>query len=217
MIDEYLHRLDRALTGPARLRADLLAEARDGLSDAAQAYRGTGLTAAEAERRAVAEFGSVPEIAAAYQVELAARATRRLSVRILAVWLVLASTADRMWQGAPWDGPLPSAGYRLLSMSLTWTWAAAGGTAAMAYLWLAWTARRGRSGGFRLSRALGQGLTGWLVLGAGLGAGLFAWSLTLWDAARTWPPMLLGMAAVTLAHVWLGHAARTCLSTTRRL
>lgn len=215
VIDEYLHRLSRALHGPRRLKADLLTEARHGLDDAAADYRAAGLPEPEAQRRAVAEFGSVPEIAAAYQVELAALTARRLSVRILGVWLLLLLAADRMWQGAPWDGGTPPpAGYRLLSTSLTWAWTAAGVTAGAAYLHLTWTARRGRAGGVWANRLVGRGLSGWLLLGAGLGTGLFIWSLALWDAARTWPPMLIGMSAVALAHAWLGWTARDCLLAT---
>lgn len=215
MIDEYLHRLSRTLRGPRRLKADLLTEARHGLEDAAEGYRAAGLTDAEAQRRAVAEFGPVPAIAAAYQVELAAWATRRLSIRIVGIWLLLLLTADLMWQGAPWAGTAPPpTGYRLLSAALTWAWAAAGLTAGSAYLYLVWTARRGRASGSWTSRIFGRGLTGWLLVGASLGTGLFTWSLLLWDAARSWPPMILGMSAVAIAHAWLGSAARDCLLAT---
>jgi len=41
-IDEYLPRLDGQLRGSARRRADLLAEARGGLEDAADAYQSGG-------------------------------------------------------------------------------------------------------------------------------------------------------------------------------
>lgn len=215
-IEQHLHLLSGQLHGPRRLKADLLTEARHGLDDAVEGHRDTGLNDAEARRRAVAEFGSVSELAGAYQVELAALTTRRMSIRIVVIWLMLLLTADLMWQGAPWDGTPPPAGYRLLSASVTWAWAAAGVTACAAYLHLIWTARRGRPGGFWTSRAVGRGLTGALMLGAGLGAGLFTWSLLLWDAARTWPPMILGMCAVALAHGWLGWTARDCLLATRQ-
>ncbi|HEY3711193.1 MAG TPA: permease prefix domain 1-containing protein [Amycolatopsis sp.] len=70
MIDEYLAELDRRLIGCRSTKADLLGEARDGLHDAAEAYRAGGRTADEAERRAVADFGAVAAVAGDYQAEL---------------------------------------------------------------------------------------------------------------------------------------------------
>jgi hypothetical protein len=70
VIDNYLSDLDARLLGPGRRKADLLAEARDGLTDAADAYSSAGLTDTEAERRAVAEFGDVTVVAREYQAEL---------------------------------------------------------------------------------------------------------------------------------------------------
>ncbi|KZB82353.1 permease prefix domain 1-containing protein [Amycolatopsis regifaucium] len=72
-IEPYLSELASGLSGPARAKADLLTEARDGLHDAAEAYREGGVEAAEAERRAVADFGPVDLIARAYQAELGLR------------------------------------------------------------------------------------------------------------------------------------------------
>ncbi len=70
VIDGYLGELDRRLAGCASFKADLLEEARDGLYDAADAYRAGGWSDDEAERRAVAEFGPVGVVARGYQAEL---------------------------------------------------------------------------------------------------------------------------------------------------
>ncbi|MEQ0563773.1 permease prefix domain 1-containing protein [Amycolatopsis sp. NEAU-NG30] len=70
MIDGYLAELDRRLHGCGRFKADLLAEARDGLHDAADAYRAGGWSTEEAERRAVADFGPAAVVARDYQAEL---------------------------------------------------------------------------------------------------------------------------------------------------
>ncbi|WP_410590828.1 permease prefix domain 1-containing protein [Amycolatopsis sp. lyj-23] len=70
MIDEYLADLDRRLHGCGRFKADLLEEARDGLHDAADAYRAGGWPGEEAERRAVADFGPAAVVARDYQAEL---------------------------------------------------------------------------------------------------------------------------------------------------
>ncbi|WP_410651956.1 permease prefix domain 1-containing protein [Amycolatopsis sp. cmx-4-54] len=72
-IEAYVGDLDRRLNGSARAKTDLLTEARDGLVDAAEAYREGGVGEAEAERRAVADFGPAAVIAREYQAELALR------------------------------------------------------------------------------------------------------------------------------------------------
>lgn len=70
MIEGYLAELDERLHGCGRLKADLLEEARDGLHDAADAYRAGGWDDEEAERRAVADFGPAAVVARDYQAEL---------------------------------------------------------------------------------------------------------------------------------------------------
>jgi hypothetical protein len=70
MIDEYLGDLERRLHGCGRFKADLLEEARDGLHDAADAYRAGGWSDEDAERRAVADFGPAAVVARDYQAEL---------------------------------------------------------------------------------------------------------------------------------------------------
>ena len=57
-------------------RRDLLAEVRDGLTDAADAYRRAGLSATEAETKAVADFGDPAWAAAAYADRDVARSAR---------------------------------------------------------------------------------------------------------------------------------------------
>lgn len=79
-VDEYVAALRAALSGPGRAKRDLLAEVRDGLSDAAEAYESAGCARVEAERRAVADFGPVREIAPAFQQELALGQGRRTAL-----------------------------------------------------------------------------------------------------------------------------------------
>lgn len=81
---DYLAELDRVLRGPRRAKADLLAEARDGLHDTAQSYMDAGEPAEVACRRAVAEFGPLKEIAAGFQAELSVAQARRT-----AIWVAL--------------------------------------------------------------------------------------------------------------------------------
>jgi hypothetical protein len=93
----YLADLDAALVGPGRVRRDLLQEARDHLTDATDAYRRAGYDTAEAERQAVADFGTVDEVAPGFQTTLAVASARRTA------WLLLGILACQPFL---WDGPL---------------------------------------------------------------------------------------------------------------
>lgn len=87
-IDAYVGVLAGALRGPRRLRDDLVTEARDSLVDATEAYEARGLCRTEAEREAVADFGPVREIAAAYRPELALAQARRAAVLLSALIII---------------------------------------------------------------------------------------------------------------------------------
>ena len=213
-VEERLRELDDRLRGPARLKAELLVELRDALSDAAEVYREGGLPAAEAERRAVAEFGTPAQLLPAYQAELAAAALRGLSLRALLVALALTTAGDLTWRGSSWsDGPRPPAGYLLLSASMNGIWLVVAGLALAALVYGPLAARRGWS--TTTGRLLGLGLTGALGFATAAGTGLFAWSLGLWDAALTWPPMMVGAVLVGAAYFSLGRATRIWLVAAR--
>lgn len=92
----YLADLDAALVGPSRARRDLLQEARDHLDDATDAYLRAGYETAEAERQAVVDFGTLDEVAPAFQTTLAVASARRTAWLLLAVLTV---------QPFVWDGP----------------------------------------------------------------------------------------------------------------
>jgi hypothetical protein len=101
VIDAYLTALGTALRGPRRAKADLLAEARDHLVEAAEAARETGLARPAAEAAAVADFGTLDEIVPAYQAELdlsqghrTALATLSLSAAQPLVWATFARLTD---------------------------------------------------------------------------------------------------------------------------
>jgi hypothetical protein len=100
-IDAYVRSLGRSLRGPVRAKADLLAEARDGLVDAAESYERQGLGREAAERRAVAEFGPVPEVAAAYQVELGIGQARRTALAVLLVMAAQPVVWNYAWRSLP--------------------------------------------------------------------------------------------------------------------
>ncbi|PZG13488.1 hypothetical protein C1I95_23580 [Micromonospora craterilacus] len=216
LVEEHLRQLADRLRGPRRLRADLMTEARHGLLDAVEAYRDSGLPAREASRQAVAEFGTPEQLAPAYQAELAVAALRGLALRILAFAAAASLAGDLTWRGSSWsEGPRPPAGYLLLSQSVEWIWAAAFLLGVAGLVLVGATARSPRPGLTTSARAVGTMLTGAAVLGALTGAALFTWSILLWDAALTWPPMIIGMLAAGAAHFSLGRAARTWLLATR--
>jgi hypothetical protein len=106
VISRYVDSLDDRLRGPAAVKADLLAEARDSLDDAAEVHRGGGLSAADAERRAVEEFGPLAVVVPEYQAELAvahAATTLRTVAVLIPLTYVLWELNQRFWIG-PWSG-----------------------------------------------------------------------------------------------------------------
>ncbi|MBW0117522.1 HAAS signaling domain-containing protein [Pseudonocardia abyssalis] len=106
-VDLHVAALARRLRGPARLRRSMLAETRAGLRDAAAAHRDAAA--------AVAEFGSVAEIAPAYQAELTAAQGRRTALLLVALFPALVLGWDLLWSsGVAWTGPAPAA-VRLLA------------------------------------------------------------------------------------------------------
>jgi hypothetical protein len=211
-IDHFVRDLDRSLAGPARLKGDLLTEARHGLVDAAAAYREDGLPAAEAERRAVREFGRLPELAPAYQAEIAAASAQRLALWLGLVPTALGACSDLMWRGAPWGDLRPGPGYALLSVSVDriGLLLAVGGL--LAYAWLAWTTRRGRPVTPAVARRLAlAGLGGVTALG-GTGLAVYLTTVVRAPAALTWPPMIIGGLVMAVALGWLARGALRCAS-----
>ncbi|MDO3705126.1 permease prefix domain 1-containing protein [Micromonospora sp. C28SCA-DRY-2] len=93
-IEEHLAALAVALHGPARVKARMLTEARDGLADAAAALAGGATPDDHAARQAVRDFGSVDEVAPAFQRELTvAQARHTARAVVLAVPFLLACWA----------------------------------------------------------------------------------------------------------------------------
>ncbi|WP_433163913.1 permease prefix domain 1-containing protein [Kribbella sp. CA-247076] len=98
-VDEYLTGLSRALPGPRRRKADLLAEARDHLADATEALEADGLDRAAAERAAVADFGALDEIVPGYRAELAVSQSRRTATMLFLVLII----QPIVWQEGAWS------------------------------------------------------------------------------------------------------------------
>ncbi|MCK2218940.1 permease prefix domain 1-containing protein [Actinomadura sp. ATCC 31491] len=116
-IDDYVAELDRALAGPPGPKRDLVVEARDSLTDTADALEAEGLPRAEAERAAVTEFGPVAEVAPGYQAELTCAAGRRLGVLLFisvpvtvlmwsVLWRIYPATETSWLRQPHWYGPV---------------------------------------------------------------------------------------------------------------
>jgi hypothetical protein len=115
-VEEHVAALDRALTGPAKARRDLVREARDGLLDAADAYRRGGVDADRAARLAVRDFGPVAAAAALYQDELAAGQGRRTAVLLVVAVPALMLGWDLLWStGVTAADPPPPDAVRTLA------------------------------------------------------------------------------------------------------
>ncbi|HSK97304.1 MAG TPA: permease prefix domain 1-containing protein [Euzebyales bacterium] len=79
----YLRAVERRLPGPARPRRAVLDEMHDGLIEAVAARQRRGLSAEEAVRGAVDEFGAPDVVAAAHRAELTLHRSRRAAWRVL--------------------------------------------------------------------------------------------------------------------------------------
>ncbi|MEV4946482.1 permease prefix domain 1-containing protein [Streptomyces sp. NPDC053755] len=99
-VDAYVAALAAALHGPARAKARLLEEMRDGLEETVAAHGRAGVPPEEAARQAVREFGSPAQLVPSCQRELTmaqarhtARAALLVAPFLIACWYA-AWTAD---------------------------------------------------------------------------------------------------------------------------
>lgn len=197
-VDLHVAALARRLRGPARLRRSMLAETRAGLLDAAAAHRDAAV--------AVAEFGSVAEIAPAYQAELTAAQSRRTALLLVALFPAMVLGWDLLWSsGVAWTGPAPTAVRLLARVQDLVSW----GITALAATLLVLTLRS-RADERRLALAAG----GLGALGAVLCGGT-AVAMNLANLDRT-VDMLATHPAALLAIVLSGVALVLVLASTTR-
>jgi hypothetical protein len=90
-IETLLQAIGARLPGPARSRAEILAELRDGLMEVADANERRGLERAEAVWLAVRQFGDAPTLAAAFWPEMAAARARRVVLALFASGPIVAA------------------------------------------------------------------------------------------------------------------------------
>ncbi|QDZ15921.1 MULTISPECIES: permease prefix domain 1-containing protein [Humibacter] len=82
-VEHYLRTLGGQLRGPARARAAVIDEIRDGLDDAIAAGTSQGMSTAEASEEAIAQLGAPQLVAAAFAGELAIHQSRTILWRLL--------------------------------------------------------------------------------------------------------------------------------------
>ena len=214
-IDGYLDGLAVALRGPDRLRTDLLAEARDSLVDAVEAHRARGLPAGDAERRAVAEFGTYRDVVPGYQAELAVAQGRFTAWLLVLALPALYLVAPLMWWKGPWMGTAaPGDGYLQLAAHFDHLLFGAVGLAGLALLGFRWGGRFIRDGR-RFSRLVGIGVLVFLGVHGTTGAVVVGVSVYRWPEAATWPPMVLGSLVMVAGFSYAALSAWRCVTAAR--
>jgi hypothetical protein len=212
-IDEYVAGLSRRLTGPRRAKTDLLAEARDGLADAAEAYTAAGLPAPEAAARAVSDFGSYRQVVPAYQIELAV-AQGRLTGLLVMIAMPLGIGLSQLMLG----GNAPDSGFLLVAHMFQVLQLTALIMAALTLLGYGWGSRylpaEQVPASVLLTRLMGVGVLFFVTAQVATGIIVYAWSLRTWPDAAYWPPMLAGAALLPLCLFGVGRSALGCLRAT---
>ncbi len=214
-IDDFVAGLNERLRGPRRVRTDLVAEARDGLVDAAEAYEAAGLCPAEASRRALADFGAYREVVPDYQAELAVAQGRRTMLLIAVALPLLVVTAPLMWWHSPWAGhvQLP-VNYSRLTIGFDVLSVMGAALATLVLVGYGWGSRYIRDGA-RLTEAVGwSGLMFLLVHGVS-GVTIYLWSLAQWPQMLMWPPVWAGAVTMGLAFDYAALSVWRCLKVSR--
>jgi hypothetical protein len=217
-IDEYLAGLSRRLAGPRRVKADLLAEARDGLVDAAEAYADAGRPPSEAVARALADFGEHRQVLADYQAELAAAQGRRTALLVTIVMPSLMLMSRLLWTGGPWagSGP-PSSKYLLVAYAFDTLQVTAAIMALLTLLGYGWGSRflpaERVPAAVLLTRLMGAGVLFFVSVQFVTGAAIYVWSAPTWPTTVSLPATLAGAAMVSLALLGVARSGLRCLRT----
>ncbi|WP_374771331.1 permease prefix domain 1-containing protein [Streptomyces sp. NBC_01463] len=204
-VETHLADLAARLHGPARLKARMVDELREGLLDAARELSPDAEPGREAARRAIREFGTVAELAPSFQYELTvtqARHTARTVMLIVPCLLVcwsLVELSTRV-EGHGLPGSLQVAVAHLGGLSAL--------TALPAAVFLSATGSLGRR--LRLPQRLPL-VVAWSGTAAAVALGLSA--LTLVAAAviaGDWPLTAAACLIVIALHARVATSARVC-------
>jgi HAAS len=115
-LDTFVSALREYLPGPSKLRAEILAEVRDGLIESVDDHVGAGLEEQDARDRALREFGDPIALARSFLPELAAERARRTAQAVLltaplviGLWLAAARSRPVARTGGLFDGAVAHA------------------------------------------------------------------------------------------------------------
>jgi hypothetical protein len=204
-IDAHIAELSGILRGPKSAKADLIAEARESLIDAAEAYQDGGMDRSEAEHRAVQDFGTVGEVSPGYQGELGRSQGRRTALLVAGV-LVLQPVAWGLAARSPaWTSGQPDPGYAVMDEVVTWLGTAAVAGAIVAALACGFGVRY-LSAWRRIIR--GVGTFAWAVCGVFMVSGLV---MVVLGGQGLLVGLLWMVMLAVLPLVWVAVQAHRCL------
>lgn len=196
-IESYAEELATELRGPARVKARMVQEIRDGLADTAAARVEAGLPPEEAVRDAVREFGTPAEVAPSCQRELTLAQTRHTAFALLATVPVLLGCWHLAWTIGRDQGIPPSQTAQLLATI-------AGTAAVVGFAALLITRRLSVPDRLPLIMA-------WTGTAASIAMPLTTIALaTALPLADNWPLLLIIAAGTAAAHSTLANSAKTC-------
>lgn len=196
-IESYAEELAAELRGPARVKARMVQEIRDGLADTAAARVEAGLPPEEAVRDAVREFGTPAEVAPSCQRELTLAQTRHTAFALLATVPVLLGCWHLAWTIGRDQGVPPSQTAQLLATI-------AGTAAIVGFAALLITRRLSVPDRLPLIMA-------WTGTAASIAMPLTTIALaTALPLADNWPLLLIIAAGTAAAHSALANSAKAC-------
>jgi hypothetical protein len=204
-VEDYVTALESALHGPARAKARLVEEVRDGLTDSVAEYTRQGLPYGPAVAEAMREFGTKDDLIASCQQELTiaqARHTARCIAMtapfLIACWyLVRNADHDEDWQ-------LPQTA-QLMAVHLAGVAVGAALLAAVA-LSATGTLARWLPTPDRLPR-----MVGWTGTTASVSMAIATLALaTASVLATNWPLTALAGSLAAASHGWMAGSVRAC-------
>ncbi|MBV9382075.1 MAG: hypothetical protein JOY82_08800 [Streptosporangiaceae bacterium] len=218
-VERYLAEVTARLPGPARAHSGIVAELRSGLLDATDARRSAGLSAAQAARAAVGEFGDPALVAEGFRAEIAAGQARRAAAALTVtgplvglLWIAAAATSHlRVGLAPPWQQaglpPVVRVGIYPVAVAAVLTACAALVVVATTGRLTRWLPARPRRGPTAAAVA-GFGA----VCAEGLGLALLAAQLVVAPGKLSLLPAAAAAAAATVRLVFARRAARRCLA-----
>ncbi|MDA3645858.1 permease prefix domain 1-containing protein [Saccharopolyspora indica] len=197
-VEHYVADLSAALRGPARAKARMIDEIRDGLAETIAAHSDHGVPHDQAVERALREFGTVDELVPSCQQELTIAQTRVTAAKLVIVVGFLIACGHVVWTVGGWQ--LPAAAQIMIGIAGTAATLAATALAATGIMTRWMPAPEGL-----------PTLVGWASSTASVAMPFAALALaTTSPLDSTWPSIALTAVVAVGSHVVLAASARTC-------